>query len=141
MDVDGSNVPPACQSPQAAGYDPSAIDSAPRTIAGLDFLVQKADEGAAGNLYQWTGYSTQRADVCASLTGVLHSTNPAMYSTPPPEFDQAAESAVFDQIAATFRWLDVTSTPTAALPAGWLCYTNVTYAFEVCYPSDATLVG
>jgi hypothetical protein len=141
MDVDGSNVPPACQSPQAAGYDPSAIASSHRTIAGLDFLVQSAGEGAAGNLYQWTGYSTQRADVCASLTGVLHSTNPAMYSTPPPEFDQSAESAVFDQIASTFRWLAAaTPTPTpASVPAGWLCYTNVTYAFEVCYPSDATL--
>ena len=139
MDVDGSNVPPDCQSPQSAGYDPSAIASSHRTIASLDFLVQSAGEGAAGNLYQWIGYSTQRAGACASLTGVLHSTNPAMYSTPPPEFDQTAESTVFDQIAATFRWLDVTPTTTAAVPADWPCYTNTAYAFEVCYPSDATL--
>jgi hypothetical protein len=141
MDVDGSNVPPVCQSPQASGYDPSAIESAPRTIAGLDFLVQKAHEGAAGNLYEWIGFSTQRADVCASLTGVLHSTNPAIYTTPPVLFNKAAETAVFDQIAATFRWLDTTPTPatTATIPAGWLCYTNTTYAFEVCYPPDATL--
>jgi hypothetical protein len=143
MDVDGSNVPPDCQSPQAAGYDPAAIDSAPRTIAGLDFLVQKAHEGAAGNLYQWIGFSTQRADVCASLTGILHSTDPAMYTTPPVLFNMVAETAVFDQIAATFRWLDITPTPvgTATIPPGWLCYTNATYAFEVCYPADATLTG
>jgi hypothetical protein len=141
MDVDGSSVPPACQSPQAAGYDPSAIESAPRTIAGLDFLVQKAHEGAAGNLYEWIGFSTQRAAVCAGLTGVLHSANPAIYTTPPVLFNKAAETAVFDQIAATFRWLDTTPTPatTATIPAGWLCFTNTTYAFEVCYPSDATL--
>ncbi len=148
MDVDGSNVPPDCQSPQAAGFDPSVITTSHQTIAGLDFLLQSAGEGAAGSLYQWMGYSTQRADVCASLTGVLHSTNPAMYETPPVLFDQAAESAVFDQIAATFRWLEApgptaTATPTATstegIPAGWLCYTNVTYAFEICYPSDATL--
>jgi hypothetical protein len=115
MDVDGSSGPALCQSPQAAGYDSSAIESAPRTIAGLDFLVQKASDGAAGNLYEWIGFSTQRADVCASLTGVLHSTNPAMYATPPVLFNKAAETAVFDQIAATFRWLAVaTPTPTAA---------------------------
>ncbi len=143
MDVDGSGVPPACQSPQAAGYDPSAIDSAPRSIAGLDFLVQKATDAGAGNIYHWIGFSTQRAAVCASLTGVLHSANPAMYTTPPVLFNMVAETAVFDQIAATFRWLDITPTPagTATIPPGWLCYTNVTFAFEVCYPADATLTG
>jgi hypothetical protein len=141
MDVDGSSGAAVCQSPQAAGYDPSVITSSHRTIAGLDFLLQSASEGAAGNIYQWTGYSTQRGIVCAGLTGVLHSGNPGNYSTPPPLFDQAAESGVFDQIAATFRWLDTTPTPatTITIPAGWLCYTNTTYAFEICYPSDATL--
>jgi hypothetical protein len=141
MDVDGSNVPPACQSPQAAGYDPSAITSSHQTIAGLDFLLQSAGEGAAGNIYHWTGYSTQRADVCASLTGVLHSAQPGNYSTPPPLYDEAAESAVFGQIAATFRWLDTTPTPavTATATAAWPCYINTLYAFEICYPADATL--
>jgi hypothetical protein len=142
MDVDGSSGAPVCQSPQAAGYsNPADLHPAHQTIAGLDFLAQNASQGAAGNIYDWTGYSTERAPVCASLTGVLHSTNPGNYSTPPPLFDQAAESAVFGQIVATFRWLDITPAPvgTTTIPAGWLCYINVTYAFEVCYPSDATL--
>ncbi|MGB7538479.1 MAG: SH3 domain-containing protein [Anaerolineales bacterium] len=111
MNVDGRTIPPDCESPQASGYDPGAIDSHTRTIAGLEFLVQAASEGAAGNIYQWTGYSTVRDSVCASLTGILHSTNPAMYSTPPAEFDKVAESEVFEQIASTFRWLDA-ATPT-----------------------------
>jgi hypothetical protein len=112
MDVDGRNIPPDCESPQATGWDPSAIDSDIDYYAGLEFFVQSASEGAAGNIYDWHGYSTVRGEVCASLTGILHSTNPGMYSTPPPEFDAAGESAVFGQIVNTFRWLDA-PTPTA----------------------------
>jgi hypothetical protein len=117
MDVDGRTIPPDCESPQAAGYDPSAITSSTQTFAGLPFLVQSAGEGAAGNIYQWTGYSTARYNVCASLTGVLHSGQLGNYATPPAEFDQAAESAVFEQIVDTFRWLEA-PTPTAAAEGG-----------------------
>ena len=76
----------------------------------------------------------------SALTGVLHSTNPAMYPTPPPEYDPAGEAAVFDEIVATFRWLEeATPEPTATIPPGWVCYQNALYAFEVCYPADATI--
>jgi hypothetical protein len=138
MDVDGRTIPPDCESPQASGYDPSAIDSHTRTIAGLDFLVQAASEGAAGNIYQWTGYSTERDSVCASLTSILHSTNPAMYSTPPAEFDKVAESEVFEQIANTFRWLDpptptppADDTPTAAFTANTNCRRGASINHEI----------
>jgi hypothetical protein len=141
MDVDAANGPATCVSPQAAGYAPGTTNDTHRTIAGLDFLVQGGSQGAAGNFYNWTGYSTQRANVCVSLSGVVHTLDALNFPTPPPTVNPAAESAVFDQIAATFRWLSTTPTPavTAVIPAGWLCYTNATYAFEVCYPSDATL--
>ena len=141
MDVDAGSGLATCVSPQAAGYAPGSTNDTHRTIAGLDFLVQSGSQGAAGNFYNWTGYSTQRAAVCVSLSGVVHTTDALNYPTPPPTVDPAAESTVFDQIAATFRWLSTTPTPavTASIPAGWLCYTNTTYAFEVCYPSDATL--
>ncbi|MGD0806843.1 MAG: hypothetical protein ABSA10_05180 [Anaerolineales bacterium] len=147
MDVDAASGPATCVSPQAAGYAPGTTNDTHRTIAGLDFLVQSGSQGAAGNFYDWTGYSTQRANICMSLSGVVHMTDALNYPTPPPTVDPAAEGVVFDQIAATFRWLDITPTPTptaattATIPAGWLCYTNTTYAFEVCYPSDATLTG
>jgi hypothetical protein len=148
MDVDAASGLSTCVSPQAAGYAPGTTNDTHRTIAGLDFLVQSGSQGAAGNFYNWMGYSTQRAAVCASLSGVVHTTDALNYPTPPPTIDPAAESVVFDQITATFRWLEApgatqTATPTpavtAGIPAGWLCYTNATYAFEVCYPSDATL--
>jgi hypothetical protein len=141
MDVDAGSGLATCESPQAAGYAPGTTHDAYRTINGLDFLVQSGSQGAAGNFYNWTGYSTERGGVCASLSGVVHSVNALNFPTPPPTVDPVAESAVFDQIAATFRWLGTTLTPavTATIPAGWLCYTNTTYVFEVCYPSDATL--
>jgi hypothetical protein len=141
MDVDAGSGLATCESPQAAGYAPGTTHDVHRTINGLDFLVQSGSQGAAGNFYNWTGYSTERGGVCVSLSGVVHSVNALNFPTPSPTVDPVAESAVFDQIAATFRWLDTTPTPavTATIPAGWLCYTNTTYAFEVCYPSDATL--
>ena len=138
MDVDGRNTPPDCGSPQAAGYDPAAIDTDINYYAGLEFYVQSAGEGAAGNIYDWTGYSTVRDDVCASLTGVLHSTNPGMYSTPPAEFDETAESAVFEDIVNTFRWLDpptptppTDDTPVAAFTASTNCRRGASTDHEI----------
>lgn len=142
MDVDSREGLADCVSPEAEGYEPESIDTTTEAYSGLDFLVQHGSQGAAGNLYEWTGYSTERDGVCVSLTGVLHSANPMVYPTPPPDFDHDAESAVFVQIVETFHWLDMgtpTPTPTSAAPADWICYQNALYAFEVCYPADATL--
>lgn len=141
MDVDSRTGWTDCISPQAEGAGPSAITEEIRTINGLTFLVQSGGDGAAGSYYDWTGYSTEQGGVCVSLTGVLHSTDPGMYSTPPPLFDMTAESAVFDQIVGTFRWLSPPPSATSPVPAGWNCYQNALYAFEVCYPPDATLSG
>ena len=38
------------------------------------------------------------------LDFVLHSANPGVYETPPPDFDEAAESQIFDQMINTFRF-------------------------------------
>jgi len=138
MDVDGRTVPPDCESPQASGYDPGSIDSHNRLIAGLEFLVQAAAEGAAGNIYQWTGYSTERDGVCASLTGIMHSGQLGNFSTPPAEFDKVAEFEVFEQIANTFRWLDaptptppVDETPSASFTANTNCRRGASINHEV----------
>jgi hypothetical protein len=140
MDVDAGVGWPACESPQTAGSAPGSIPGETQTIAGLEFLVQSGEQGTAGHLHRWIGYSTERDGVCVSLTGLLDSANPMVYSTPPPEYDISAESAVFDQIVGTFHWLEApASTPAPTLPPGWLCYQNALYAFEVCYPPDATL--
>jgi hypothetical protein len=140
MDVDSREGLADCASPQAEGYAAGSLTEETRTINGLEFFVQSGADAGAGNQYAWTGYSTERDGVCVSLTGVLHSTNPAMYPTPPPEYDPAGEAAVFDEIVATFRWLEeATPEPTSTIPPGWVCYQNALYAFEVCYPADATI--
>jgi len=106
--VVGQNVT-ECKSPLPT-QDPGVTV----TINSLNFLKQTGAEGAAGSLYQWVAYSTLRDGVCVSLNFILHSHNPGNFATPPPVFDFAAESAVFDQMVGTFAWLSQlpTSTPT-----------------------------
>ncbi len=91
------------------------------TINGIPFVKQTGMEPAAGNLYEWVAYSTLRNNACVSLDFILHSTNPDNSATPPPVFDHAAESAVFDLIISTFTWLPATPIPsptaTVATPA------------------------
>ena len=106
--VVGQNVT-ECKSPLQT-QDPGVTV----TINGINFLKQTGAEGAAGSLYQWVAFSTLRDGVCVSLNFILHSHNPGNFATPPPVFDFAAESAVFDQMVGTFAWLSQlpTSTPT-----------------------------
>ncbi|MBU2609486.1 MAG: hypothetical protein KJ606_00865, partial [Chloroflexi bacterium] len=75
-------------------------------VNGIVFQQQNGVGAAAGNIFEWTAYSTQKANVCASLTFVLHSANPGNYLTPPPLFDKTAESKLFSSILATFAWLN-----------------------------------
>ena len=75
------------------------------TINNIPFDKQTGQGVAAGNIYDWTGYSTVRNNACIVLAFVLHSTNPANHPTPPPVYDKAQESAVFDATMNTFNWL------------------------------------
>ena len=80
--------------PQANGQDV--------TINGIPFLKETGSEGAAGQLYDWVAYSSDKGGDCISMTFVLHSSNAGNFPTPPPVFDMTAESAVFDTIMSTF---------------------------------------
>jgi hypothetical protein len=92
---------PECSGPLGGGEPPEVV-----SIMGpyneLEFLRESGSEGAAGSRYEWVGYSTAWGDTCVSLTFVLHSG--VMFDPPLPEFDLAAESAIFDMILATFYW-------------------------------------
>lgn len=90
-----------CKSPDVGGQ-PSATENV--TINSIQFLKETGTGVAAGNIYDFVAYSTSSNNNCVSLTFVLHSTNPGNYETPPPEFDKAAEAAVFDTIIQTFDW-------------------------------------
>ena len=74
------------------------------TINSIQFLKETGNGAAAGNRYDFVAYSSMSNNACVSLTFVLHSTNIGNYTTPPPEFDATAESAVFDQIINTYDW-------------------------------------
>lgn len=90
-----------CKSPDVGGQ-PSVTENI--TINNIQFLKETGTGVATGNIYDFVAYSTSSDGNCVSLTFVLHSTNPGNSQTPPPEFDKAAESAVFDTIIRTFDW-------------------------------------
>jgi hypothetical protein len=89
-----------CVSPAVGG-----TQNAPEnvTINNIQFVKLTGTEGAAGNVYDWVTYSTVRNTACISLAFILHSTNPGVYTTPPPLFDKNAESAVFATIMNSFN--------------------------------------
>ena len=99
------NVNP-CSSPNAQQYAPGTIQALQVTIHNLAFILESGSDAGAGNIYDWTAYSTGKGSACVSLTFVLHSSNRQNYATPPAEFDSHAESAVFADIVSTFTWLN-----------------------------------
>lgn len=88
---------------KTALFPPSASTTV--TIGGISFLKETGSDAGAGNFYQSVAYSATKGTACVTMNFVLHSTNPANYATPPATFDEAAESAVFAEIMATFKWL------------------------------------
>ena len=140
-----------CQSPLS---DTSRPGSPTETVVfnGISFFKQIGGDAGAGNFHEWVGYSTLKNNACISMDFVLHSLAAGAFEPPVPEFDKAAESAVFAQVMSTFAWLPQTPTPTLA-PAtatptftptvtptptsstgDWLTYTNSYYGFQLLYP-------
>lgn len=72
------------------------------TINNIAFDRQTGQGVAAGNIYDWIGYSTVRNNACIVLAFILHSTNPANYPTPPPVFDMAQETAVVNTVMNSY---------------------------------------
>jgi hypothetical protein len=72
---------------------------------GIQFTKQSGQAVGAGNIYDWTAYSTTRNNACIILAFVLHSVNPVVGSPPPPVFDPAKETAVIGTVMNTFNWI------------------------------------
>jgi heat shock protein HslJ len=105
LQIDAHTGSAACTSPLTEGYAPGTIVPEPVTIGGLEWMKESGADAGAGNYYEFTAYSTTQGDTCVTLTFVLHSTAAQNYTPPLQEFDREAESAVFEQIVGTFRWL------------------------------------
>ena len=89
-----------CTSPAVDGT-PTSTDNV--TINTIQFVKTTGQGAAAGNRYDWTAYSTTNNNACISLAFILHSANPGNYSTPPPVYDSAKESAVIGTTMATYN--------------------------------------
>jgi photosystem II stability/assembly factor-like uncharacterized protein len=106
-----------CQSPLSSTSRPGSPTETV-VINGISFFKQVGGDAGMSQLYEWVGYSTLRGSACISMDFMLHSIATGAYATPPPEFDKAAESAVFTQIMSTFAWLPATPTPTPVTGPG-----------------------
>ncbi len=98
------NVTPDATECKESTYE--GVTSTPEdvTVAGVQFLKETGNGIAAGNIYDWTGYSTVKSSTCITITFVLHSASAGVYGTEPAPFDRAAESRIFDEILSTFRF-------------------------------------
>ena len=97
-----------CQSPLSPTSPPGSPTET-IVINGISFLKQVGGDAAAGNHYEWVAYSTLRNNACISMDFMLHSLG-AIDPTP-PNYDKAAESAMFTQIMSTFTWTTAPITP------------------------------
>jgi murein DD-endopeptidase MepM/ murein hydrolase activator NlpD len=137
-----------CRSPLATSSIPQTSETV--VINGITFLKETGEDGTAGHINKWTAYSTVRGIACVSLDFVLRAANPDVFPTPPPLYDEAAESLVFGQIVSTFQWLDGSSTstptpaesptPTSSTPVGTVTPTSST-PVESPTPTSSTPVG
>ena len=75
------------------------------SINGVDFLVQAGSGIAAGNIYDWTSYSTAMAQqlrhdhLRPALLQLRRLRHRAAALRP-----RETESAIFEQLISTFRW-------------------------------------
>ena len=136
LDISVQDGAASCESPQASGYAPGTLTPTSLTINGLTWVKENASEGAAGSMYDWTAYSTQSGSICVSLTFVLHSHNPGVYTTPPPTFNYSSESSVFILIVNTFHWL----TSAAVTPTVVTCATASLQAPALLAPADGSVI-
>jgi hypothetical protein len=87
-------------------YDSGSGTTSPEnvTLNGIDFLKETGSGIGAGNIYDWTSYSTMKGSSCITLTLMLHSANSGVYSTEPAPFDRAEELKGFDPILNSFQF-------------------------------------
>jgi len=131
-----------CQSPLAAQ---SILETSENvTMNGYTFLKQTGQDGTAGHINKWTAYTTIHNNACISFDFILRAANPGVFTTPPPLYDEAAESAVFEQMVLTYAWLTSTSTNTPTPSSNGMLTGQVLASKPVTidlYEADASIVA
>lgn len=72
-------------------------------VSGVTLNKAVGGEGVAGSVYEYAAYALVNGPTCLNMQFTLHYGDLANYSPPVAEFDRAAETAVFDQMLATFK--------------------------------------
>ncbi len=98
------NVTPDATGCKEATYEGAASTPQDVTVAGIQFTKETGQGIAAGNIYDWTAYSTVKSSTCITITFVLHSASAGVYGTEPAPFNRATEAQIFDEILSTFRF-------------------------------------
>lgn len=104
LQIDTYTGTDVCASPHSEGYADDMLNPGEVTLGDITWKTHTAGGAGAGNFYEWFAYSTSHNGNCVVLTFVLHSVNVGNFSTPPAEFDRAAEMGVFEEIVSTFAW-------------------------------------
>ncbi len=89
--------------------NPGPSAPTPVTFNGVAFMKETGGDGGVGNFVEWVSYSAVhpvKPLTCVSLTFILSYSNAGNFDPPRPEFNQAAESAVFDMIMERFKWVE-----------------------------------
>ena len=100
-----------CVSPLGSGFAPEELAPATVELGGLSWLRQTRSGAAAGTASTWVAYTTSRGDRCVSLDYTLRTFDPAnldptRFPTPPVRVEWSERVAVFEQVVASFRWMD-----------------------------------
>jgi hypothetical protein len=84
--------PGACKT--ATGYSLSSLAATTTiyTTAAVKFTVYKYSEGAAGNFYDTTEYSTEKDGKCYQITLFIHSSNPGARATTQADIDKLTKT-------------------------------------------------
>lgn len=96
------------------------------TINGTTWLKDVGADAGMSQLRAVTQYTTTRNNICYSFLFVLHSAS--AFEPPRPDYDAAAESAVFTQMMQSFGWLASapdTSTSASTVPTATATFTPV----------------
>lgn len=89
--------------------NPGPSAPTPVTFNGVEFMKETGGDGGAGSFVEWVSYSAVHPSkplTCVSLTFILSYSNAGNFDPPRPEFNQAAESVVFDLIMGRFKWVE-----------------------------------
>ncbi len=100
------NVTPNAKACRESTYNRATETTPPANVLinGIPFVKETGSGIAAGNIYDWIAYSTLKGTNCITVTFVLHSASSGVYSTEPAPFDKAVETAIFEQMMATFKF-------------------------------------